>query len=292
MQRRSGRAVGGTSGVISAALFFACGLSVCCEAGEKFGLGCLPEPPGALDGVPRLSLPPPGGAKLGTDALPSSQDNSTSSNFPDIGNQGSQGSCSAWSCTYYYLGFLQRQDKEWTDSADSHLLSPAFTYNQLRADSSGSVVSDYMRFFTRFGACNLSDMPYDDSDDDTQPSESDFRNAAEFRTLGWAVFDAASDAGVTLLKQHLAGGNIAVTTMNVCPQWVFTDADGTENTYNRGSVPSSANVMTGQSGTYEGGHAITVVGYDDNKAYGTGGSDKGAFKRLVIRESALENVLL
>jgi hypothetical protein len=146
-----------------AVVAFACGFSS--TAFAEFGMGCLPEPPGALDGVSVYSKPPPKpgpGPSFGIQPgeLPSSIDNSTQSCFPPIGNQGSQDSCSAWVTTYYYLGYLQRRDKGWSGGASNNLLSPAFTYNQLRADAGGSVISDYMKMFARIGACTLQDMPY------------------------------------------------------------------------------------------------------------------------------------
>ena len=240
-------------------------------AQQKFGLGCLPEPKGAFSGVAKYSINP---AKLKN--LRAMVDNSTSAYFPPIRSQGSQGSCSAWASTYYYLGYLQRQDKNWTADDNSQLMSPAYSYNQLRSDSDGSTISDYMRFFTRLGACTWSDMPYNASDDNTQPQENDFRNAAEFRTLGWSYFHATTDDELAILKSHLNDGNIAVTSMSIYANMIFTDSSGTEHEYGYSFVPGNANVLTGNSGSYMGGHAITIVGYDDDKAYGNG--NKGAFK--------------
>lgn len=254
------------------------------SAFAEFGLGCLPEPPGALAGIPLYSKPPPpkpGPQRafgLQPGQLPSSIDNSLQSYFPPIGNQGSQDSCSAWVTTYYYLSYLQRRDKGWSGGASSNVCSPAFTYNQLRADEGGSVISDCMKMLARIGACTLADMPYDVADDNTQPDEVDFRNAAEFRTLGFSRFVITNDEAVILLKQHLASTNIAVSSMRVYSDFVFANANGTTNVWGRGNVPTNANVMVGQSGSYEGGHAVTIVGYDDNKVYGTNVAEKGAFK--------------
>lgn len=250
----------------------------------EFGMGCLPEPPGALDGVPVFSKPPPPvpgprpafGAQPGE--LPPAMDNSTQSCFPPIGDQGSQDACSAWVTIYYYQGYLQRRDKGWSGGASSNLFSPAFGYNQLRAETGGSIISDYMKMLARLGACTLADMSYVAADDNTQPDETDFRNAAEFRTLGFAYFIVTNDEGVVLLKQHLASTNIAVTSMNVYSNFLFATTNGTTNTFRYSAVTTNANVMVGQSGVYIGGHAVTIVGYDDNKAYGTNSGQKGAFK--------------
>jgi hypothetical protein len=87
-----------------------------------------------------------------------------------------------------------------------------------------------------------------------------------------------NDENVVLLKQHLASTNIAVTSMNVYSNFLFAETNGTTNTYGRSSIPTNANVMVGQSGSYVGGHAVTIVGYDDNKVYGVGPAEKGAFK--------------
>ena len=167
-------------------------------------------------------------------------------------------------------------DKSWTADDNQQLMSPAFTFNQLRLDPSGSSVSDCMRFLTRLGACSWDDMPYTAADDNAQPEENDFRKAAEFRTLGWSYFSTTTDAGLDILKSHLNDGNVAVISMSVYETFVFTDTSGTPHSYSRSNVPLSANVMTGQLADYEGGHAVTVVGYDDDKDYGNG--NKGAFK--------------
>ena len=267
---------------VAAIIVMLCVLSVYAEMRE-FGLGCLDEPPGALDGVPRYTVPVmqertgPGLLLFGP-SYPSAVDNSIWPWFPPIKSQGTQNSCSAWGTTYFYLGYLQRRDRGWSGDDPSTLFSPAFTYNQVRSHFEGSSISDYMRFLTRFGACTESEMAYDQNDTDTQPSTNAFKDATFYRTIGWSVFPVTNNDAVVMLKQYLASTNIAVTSMQVYNDFVFTDSNGVQQTYYRYTVPGTANVMTAQSGLLRGGHCITVVGYDDNRRYGPGVDDKGAFK--------------
>ena len=77
-------------------------------------------------------------------SLPSSVDQSTKPWFPPIGNQGSQGSCVAWSVGYYVKTFQEAQEHGWsvsnaswqtgspgypTQAYQSKIMSPAFIYN-------------------------------------------------------------------------------------------------------------------------------------------------------------------
>jgi len=264
------------------------GIAVCLMAlpsgaapGKK-ALGHLREPPGALAGVPPYSAPYVQAAPRmrfpNMPNFPEAVDLSTYGWFPPIGDQGEQGSCVSWAAVYYCQGALQRKDRGWFGGASSNLLSPAFSYNQLRANDGGANFSDHMRFLTRVGACPLNAMPYDEDDENTQPDTNAFRRATEARTLGWSWFVVTNDTQLYLIKQHLAATNIVVTAMNVYENFIFCSTNGVATTSSYGAVGANANVMTGQSGSYQGGHGITIVGYDDRKRYGPGGGEEGAFK--------------
>ena len=122
--------------------------------GRVFKLGCLPTPKSVLARyrqVPRLT-------RRGV-RLPIAVD--LSNQMPPVGDQGSQGSCTAWATTYYYKTYQEGQEQGWDLSDFSHRYSPAWTYNQINSGfDGGSWPGDAMelgvvglkRFIPRRGA--------------------------------------------------------------------------------------------------------------------------------------------
>ena len=51
--------------------------------------------------------------------------------MPPVGNQGQQGSCTAWAIGYYQKTHYEYLEHHWNDSTTSHEFSPAFIYNQI-----------------------------------------------------------------------------------------------------------------------------------------------------------------
>ncbi len=64
----------------------------------------------------------------------SSLDLSVEPYFPEVRSQGSEGSCAAFSLTYYNYGYIEAKDQGWTSANtgnNSQLLSPSWTYNKV-----------------------------------------------------------------------------------------------------------------------------------------------------------------
>ena len=189
-------------------------------------------------------------------------DNSTLPYFPPIRSQGSQGSCTAWASCYYYDTYTQAFDEGYTVSGgdNNHILSPAFMY---------PLINDGMDWgaYTAFAMARLNDIgcsswalkPYSSGDSTSWPSEAAWVNALNNRTETAHFIDASTSAGLTAVKQHLANGNLAVTDFPVYAAWY--DSYPTEVTgVNNGVYYAPAGGMIG-------GHAVALVGYDDNKSY-------------------------
>lgn len=210
-------------------------------------------------------------------ATPSAVDNSLSIYFPPIRSQGQQGSCSAWAATYYYNTYTQARDEGWTVSGgdNAYICSPAFIYNQINDGvDSGSNLVEAMARLGRNGACSWLLMPYSSSDYTSWPSEAAWTDALKRRTMNCYAIGSetagTTDAEMEAIKQRLANGEIMVTSTDVYSNFYYTYPTATTGINNA--------VLYANSGSYLGGHALTVVGYDDNKSYSDGtGTKYGAF---------------
>ncbi|HOK81056.1 MAG TPA: FG-GAP-like repeat-containing protein, partial [bacterium] len=106
---------------------------------------------------------------------------------------------------------------------------------------------------------------------DAWPSEEVWRRGIQWRAQQAGVIYIHSHEGLEALKEHIAGGNLAVITTHV-----YSNFDQYPNGEYTNNDVLYAYTTTG----YRGGHALTVVGYDDNKQYFDaieGKNKKGAF---------------
>ncbi len=209
-------------------------------------------------------------------ALPSSVDNSTSNYFPPIGDQGSQGSCTAWATAYYWMTYTQAKDENLNAKGGdtNYICSPAFAYNLINGGKdSGAFPSECFLRFNDVGCASLYNMPYNDTDLTNWPSEAAWIQAINNKTINQYHIDGLNQAGVDAIKQHLANGEVGATTTDCYSNWGLFGSAGDPS---RGV---SNGVIFSHSGeTYTGAHAMCVVGYDDNKSYNDGSTTQyGAF---------------
>lgn len=211
---------------------------------------------------------------------PSAVDNSLSKYFPPIASQGEQGSCTAWATCYYYSTYLQAMDEgiDVTEGvqdprAVAHIHSPAFLYNLVNGGGdNGASTPAVVARLNEVGCGSWLAMPYSDANFTTWPTQEAWVNALNNRTSVSNTIDLTSDAGLETLKQHLANGHIAVTRTNVYANWYSTFLN------NQGRGISNGVLFSHNGETFKGSHALTIIGYDDNKEYTDGGSTKkGAF---------------
>jgi hypothetical protein len=197
--------------------------------------------------------------------LPSFVDNSA--HMPPVGNQGIQSCCVAWAFGYYYKTYQEWQDNGWSVTDPNHIFSPAFIYNHIDGgQDSGSYFSDAFLLLAENGCATIAEFPYNDSNYTAWPSESVYRDAIKYRsgdTLWY--YQTTSTAGINGVKQLLANGNVAVLGIQVYENFEMLNSNN--DTY----------CVRNTTGSSLGGHAITFVGYDDNKITLDG---KGAFKMI------------
>jgi len=198
--------------------------------------------------------------------FPSSIDHSTSTYFPIVGSQGGQGSCAAWATTYYANGFLQAKDNIWTGAStgnQAQLMSPAWVYNKVNyAVDEGSYIWENIELIQSVGNARLSTMPYNDADYLSWGDETAWRDAPQFRCGEYFQTDGCN---IDVIKAWLNDGYL-------CP--IGIDADTFEVGLDNGddtmtSTEYDENWLNG------GGHAITIIGYDDSKIVD---GEAGAFK--------------
>ncbi|MEN6389656.1 MAG: Ser-Thr-rich GPI-anchored membrane family protein [Syntrophomonas sp.] len=195
--------------------------------------------------------------KFSAAAIPSSAD--WTLNMPPVGDQGSQGSCVAWSMGYALRTYLYQVKTGWGVNTADHQFSPAYIYNQINGGAdNGSSPYDAARLLESQGCATLAVMPYDDSDYKTQPGTAQKANAANYIIGDWDYLDNDT----TAVKSALASG----------PVWSGVTVYWTSGWQSSGDV-SLSQVSSGMSAA--GGHGICLVGYDDNHITADG---TGAFK--------------
>jgi len=229
----------------------------------KYTLGLIALPPAQYSSIPLATLPAMG-------ELPASVDLAT--DMPPVGNQGGQGSCTAWATGYALKTYQEDVERSWGTGTPSHQFSPAYIYNQIKQGgtgdcSMGAYLSDAFSVLTEQGCCTLATMPYDDSECDTQPSQAAQNEAEEFRIASWRRVNVQD---ITELRTHLGAGFPVVIGMRVYTNFFFLRGD---------------TVYHQKEGTWEGNHAMCVVGYNHAQStfrvinsWGTGWGHNGYFR--------------
>ncbi len=227
---------------------------------------------------------------VGATNLPTSVNNSLY--LPPIGNQGDVGSCNAWSSTYYVYTYMLNWFRGYPHPTGNYVMNPTFTYNLINNGSdSGSIPEDAMVLISTVGAVPLGDFPlYNASSTSDMPSdylyvwpnETQWKEAiinkaipAMYNSI-WEsnifgqyggkiyVVNLSNTTQFNYLKGLLAAGYVAQTAIIVYSN--FFNFDTSNDIYALNSV----NIFDEK----EGGHAVTIVGYDDNLSTSDG---KGAF---------------
>jgi hypothetical protein len=203
-------------------------------------------------------------SSLTTALLPSSVNNATRMSFPPIGNQRNIGSCVGWASTYYQasheLGLLNGYNNK---ESFEHVLSPKWTYNLLNDGmDQGLVILDAYQLLSQNGAVSLKSFPYDANYLAWDLNEQDWIDAISNRLSPPQVVSGigGESQNLTLIKQLLNNGHV-LTMGTFVNSWVF------KRIKPEPSSPRSLHQneyavswMNGQNG----GHCITIVGYDDN----------------------------
>ncbi len=217
-------------------------------------------------------------------SVPSSVDLSTSPCFPDIGDQGRLGSCSAFAATYYQYSYEVNKLNGVTSKNDRVIYSPKWTYNLVNNGiDSGSHLMEIYTILEGFGCLKNSDFPYTgNSYDYTEwPSglEDQKIEALQTRVVNSSMYDIntghtitnVNDTNLNIVKQLLNSGKVLTVTSRC--NWNAAVQNG-----------ESIAFRCYKDNNISGGHSMTIVGYNDNKSYDVNGNgtiesyEKGAFK--------------
>ncbi|WP_175483303.1 C1 family peptidase [Salinihabitans flavidus] len=195
---------------------------------------------------------------------------------PQPGNQGSQGSCVGWATAYAARTVLEASGREIAarDRINALTLSPSYVYNQIKLDGcspGGSYVRDALDLMSRQGVLTLSDFPYRNDSCDRLPSAAERQAAATHRIADYnRLWGQNARNRHVATRRAIAQGHPVVIGM-VATATLLQDMNGraefTPTARERdallGGDSSCANCPL------QGGHAVTVVGYDDNRNGGS-----------------------
>lgn len=208
------------------------------------------------------------GASPDTLALPRRID--LSANFPVPGDQGRQGSCVAWATGYALKSYQEKIEEGWSFSAAT-TFSPSFIYNQQNnGRDAGLTIHGALQLLVDKGAATLQTFPYDDQNYLRQPGSAAFAEAANYRARDYHRLE-----GLSHIKSALANRQPVVIGMKAYQN--FQSLFGPSSVYN---------TIQGSNDGRHGMHAVTVVGYDDDKfggalkvinSWGTSWGDDGYF---------------
>lgn len=204
----------------------------------KVALGMVIQDRKQLVNIPFADVP------FGGTELPESVD--WSSKMPEVGNQGAQQSCVAWSVAYALKSYQEN-----VQLGEKMLFSPSFIYNQINnGENVPTAVPDALRVLSEQGVCLLDEMPYDEKDWKSKPTGTLRESAKRFRIANWRQINTAD---IKEVKTFLAGGLPVIVGAQVSEEFI---QDG----FRKG-----ADYEWKEKGKPSGGHAMLVVGYDNTK---------------------------
>ncbi len=186
--------------------------------------------------------------------LAPSVDLSTDPCFPAVGNQFSQGSCSAWAMSYYAYGYQEAVDNDWTEASIgnfSQLISPAWTFNMVNGgEDHGSWMYENAHVIEDWGGCTMEEMPYNSGDCISWGTEDAWRNAPLHRASQWYMIDYQENTTIDTIKALVSSG-IPVDFCIDAYQYLI---------YDNGTYAVSAHEYDSNSLN----HAQAIVGYNDS----------------------------
>ena len=170
--------------------------------------------------------------------------------FPEPGDQGPQASCVGWAVAAL-KSYQEGVERRWNMSHPTHRFSPAYIYNQIKRSDDcqgGTMYVDALNLVRRDGAATLDLSPYDAARCSAKPSDAVVQASRPFAIADWRRVNALDDLEI---KTQIASGFPVLIGMDVDDAFERLRGD---RTYERFVGPSL------------GGHAMVVVGYNDQKA--------------------------
>lgn len=219
-----------------------------------------------------------------------SVDNSKNEYFPEIGDQGSVGSCCAWADIYYQMSYMENRALDRPSTRDNSC-SPLWVYNiASRGIDNGMNASDTNLLASKIGVASLRTSPNTSDYKSYTNSEDAWTEAQKYRISGAYRISLGSgttpitspdDSDLDTIKSALASGEI-LTFSTYINGWKYNEiqqnAEVPENSKHEGET------IAAYSREISGNHRMTIVGYNDNIWTDINGNgkveegEKGAFK--------------
>jgi hypothetical protein len=207
-------------------------------------------------------------------------------------SQGRQGSCTAWASAYAAATILHAAASG--EDPNKIAFSPSFVYNQItRGNCTGTHIGQTLDKLSKEGTLTLAEFPYTDRSCNTTPDRQQMQKAGNYKLRGYNRLTLKHDdykVDVNAIKQNIAQGAPVVVGMAV--GGTFYDVVGRDtwipSQKDRAALKRSLDgsiVDDGGSDSF-GGHAMCIVGYDDNyqggafqimNSWGENWGDKGVF---------------
>ncbi len=170
--------------------------------------------------------------------------------------QGRQGSCVGWAGAYAAHTILQAQATG--KNPNEVAFSPAYLYNQIALQGcQGAYMQNALQAMVQNGAVPFRLFPYDERSCATAPRSNDLQTGRQFRIRGFnrlTYGERDFKPDIQGIKQHLAQGAPVVIGMMVGGSFMSRMVG--QKVWRPGQADYA---MQGYSG-----HAMCVVGYDDN----------------------------
>jgi hypothetical protein len=182
--------------------------------------------------------------------------------FPPVGDQLMQGSCVGWATAYAARAYYAYQIEHRDTQQMSNIPSPAWVFNIIHLGNNcdnGSQIYDALTVLTK-GALSLADYPYDDTKC-AMPLPPARSRATDFKIQDFAlVFSRTNEApdapltdqAVDDTKGQLATGHPVVIAALLDNSFFYLSREPGHQIW----------TATGNDDN-QGGHAFTLVGYDD-----------------------------
>ncbi len=170
---------------------------------------------------------------------------------PEPKHQGYQSSCTGWATSYAARTMLEAHKNGWRGQQfiTANAFSPSYAYNQARLPSAactrGAMISRTLEVIVKQGVPKMADFPYDCTREVTQV---DRQKAAPFKLESYKRLSIQNLPTIQLMKKSISENKPVILAMN-CYK----------------SFYKAKEVWNGEKNGYIGGHAMTIVGYDDEK---------------------------
>jgi hypothetical protein len=186
---------------------------------------------------------------------------------PAVGDQGQVNSCAAWATDYTALGYWENRQ-----GISGGVLAPMYTYSQVTGGvDTGTSLESHLSIAKSQGIDSWADYWQGAYNYYTMPTSAEIANAANWKLTNATPLAIGESGNSTVtqqsIEQAVAAGDPVVIGIPVYDNFMYLTA-------------ANHGYYAGIGGAYDGGHAVTVLGYDSTgvrieNSWGTEWGDSG-----------------